>query len=101
MTLSRPDITYAIHKLSQFVSQPRTPHLNAVHELLRYIKAHSGQALLFPPSSSLQLKAFSDADWGACHDSRKSVTAKKQTIVSRSSADAEYRAMAVTTAEVC
>ncbi|XP_061340987.1 uncharacterized mitochondrial protein AtMg00810-like [Gastrolobium bilobum] len=115
LTLSRPDITYAVHKMSQFVSQPRTPHLNAVHQLLRYIKAHPGQGLLFPASSSFQLKAFSDADWGACHDSRRSVTgfciflgdslipwrAKKQTTVSRSSAEAEYRAMAATAAEVC
>lgn len=35
LTISRPNITFAIHKLSQFVSQPRQPHLDAVHYLLR------------------------------------------------------------------
>lgn len=74
LTISRPDITYAVHKLSQFVAQPRTSHLNAAHHLLRYLKNKPGQGLLFSSSSSLQLKAFSDADWAACPDSRKSTT---------------------------
>ncbi|TXG46334.1 hypothetical protein EZV62_028168 [Acer yangbiense] len=86
LTLSRPDITFAVHKLSQFMSQPREPHLKVVHHLLRYLKNKPGQGLLFSSSDSLsstafseaslglQLKAFSDSDWGSCLDSRKSVT---------------------------
>ena len=61
LTLSRPDITFTIHKLSKFLSQPRQPHLQAAHYLLRYLKNKLGQGLLFS-SSSLQLKAFFDAD---------------------------------------
>lgn len=38
LTLSRTDITFAIHKLSSFMSNPRLPHLHAAHHLLRYIK---------------------------------------------------------------
>lgn len=34
LTLSRPDITFAVHKLSQFVAQPRHSHLMAAHNLL-------------------------------------------------------------------
>ena len=42
LTLSRPYITFSIHKLSQFVSQPREPHLKAAHHLLRYLKRSPG-----------------------------------------------------------
>lgn len=51
----------------------RQPHLNAVHRILRYIKQTPAQGIL-PSSSDLQLKAFCDADWGGCVDSRRSVT---------------------------
>lgn len=114
LTVYRPDITFVVHKLNQFVSQPRKPHLTAVHHLLQYIKATLGQGLLFSAESSLQLRAFADADWGSCLDSRKSVTgfcvflgdtmvslkAKKQSTISRSSAEAEYRALSSTASEL-
>ena len=74
LTLFRPDITFVVHRFSQFVSQPRVPHLKAAHHLLRYIKSTPGQGLLFAASSSLQIRAFSDADWTSCTYSRKSIT---------------------------
>lgn len=106
LTLSRLDITYGVHKLSQFVTQPRTSHLHATHHMLWHLKTKPRQRIFFPSSSSLQLKAFYDADWGACPDSQRFITdfcvligdslvswkSKKQPTMSRSSAEAEYHA---------
>ncbi|XP_022150316.1 uncharacterized protein LOC111018513 [Momordica charantia] len=110
LTISRPDITFAFHKLSQFVSCPGKEHLAAVHHLLRYLKKTLGRGILLSASNSFQLKAFSDEDWGSCVDTRKSITflgdsmvswkAKKQSTISQSSAEAEYRALAATTCEI-
>ena len=74
LTLSRLDITFIVHQLSQFYAKPRLPHLHAAHHLLRYLKTRPGQGLFFSIASSLQLKAFIDADWGSCVDSIWSIT---------------------------
>lgn len=114
LNLTRPNITFVTHKLSQFVSQPRTAHLKAAHQVLRYLKSNPGQGLFFPTSSPIQLRAFSDSDWASCADTRKSVTGfciflgnalvswktKKQATIFRSSMKAEHRALATTTSEI-
>ena len=47
LNLSRPNITFDVHKLSQYLSQPRLPHLQVAHHLLRYLKSNPGQELFF------------------------------------------------------
>ncbi|KAK6160670.1 hypothetical protein DH2020_004051 [Rehmannia glutinosa] len=114
LTITRPDIAYAVHIVSQFVTSPTTVHWAAVLRILRYLRGTIFQSLLFSSTSSLELRAFSDADWASDPVDRKSTTgfcvflgdsliswkSKKQTVVSRSSTEAEYRAMASTTTEI-
>lgn len=66
LTITRSDLTYAVHVLSQFMDKPRQPHLEAAHKVLKYIKHTPGQGILLPSTGSLQLRAFCDADWAHC-----------------------------------
>ena len=114
LTLTRPKITYSMHILSQFMQQPKEEHMTAAWRVLCYLKGNLGQGLLMQSASNLQVLAYCDSDWGACPLTHRSLTGyfitlggspvswktKKQTTVSRSSAEAEYRAMAATTSEI-
>lgn len=108
-------IYHLLHKpLSQFSHSPRTSHMQALTRVLRYIKFNPGQGLFFPTLNNLQLTAFCDSDWASCNESRKSVSgyamflgssliswqSKKQSVVSRSSTEAEYMALADSTCEI-
>ncbi|CAM8896065.1 unnamed protein product [Rhodiola kirilowii] len=114
LTIIRTDLAHSVHILSQFMSVPNADHLKAANRLLRYIKGAPAQDLFFSASSPLVITAFCDADWAACPKTRRSTTwfsicigesfvswrTKKQAIVSRSSTESEYRAMAATCSEI-
>ncbi|CAL2259563.1 unnamed protein product [Prunus armeniaca] len=114
LTLTRPNIAYAVQFVSQFMGYPTDLHMEAVKRILQYLKGTLGHGLPFHPSPhSTILVAYSDADWVGCPDTRRSTTgycvflrsnliswsAKKQRTVSRSSAEAEYRALAYACAD--
>jgi hypothetical protein len=114
LTNTRPGICFATQQLSQFLSKPTVNHYKAACRVIRYLKHNPGRGLIFPRSSDLQILGFSDADWAGCIDTRKSTTgycffigsslvswkAKKQTTVSRSASEAEYRALSSATCEL-
>ena len=62
LTVTRPDISYAVHVVSQFMVGPRSPHYAAVPRILRYLKGTIFDSLHFSSHSSLTLLAYSDAD---------------------------------------
>jgi len=114
LTLTRPNLSFSVNYVSQFMHAPTMTHLKMVRRILRYVKGTIEMGLHFSSHTTLDLFAFSDADWAGCTTTRRSTTsyytflggnliswcAKKQHTISRSSTEAEYRAMANTTAEL-
>ncbi|XP_028127128.1 uncharacterized protein LOC114323666 [Camellia sinensis] len=105
---SRPDITIVVSMVSQFMHAPRTSHLEAVMRIMRYLKSSPGNGLYFSKHGHLGVEAFTDADWSRlitdrmvnlwilhiCWRNLVTLRSKKQNVVARSSAEAEFRAMA-------
>lgn len=74
LTITRPDITFSVHRLSQFLSAPTDIHMQSAHRIIRYLKSNPGQGLFYSSDSETCLNAFVDADWATCPDTRRSVT---------------------------
>ncbi|XP_004309959.1 PREDICTED: uncharacterized mitochondrial protein AtMg00810-like [Fragaria vesca subsp. vesca] len=108
LTITRPDISYAVSIVSQFMHAPTVGHLNIVKRILRYLKGFAGRGILLKKNGHTDIMGYADADWAGNALDRKSTTgfcifvggnlvtwrSKKQSVVARSSAEAEYRAMA-------
>jgi histone deacetylase 1/2 len=114
VTLTRPDISFSVNNVCQYLHAPTTVHCSAVKRILRYLKDTSSIGLKLRRSPSMLVSAFCNADWASCLDDRRSTggfavflgpnliswCAKKQATVSRSSTKAEYKAVANATAEI-
>ncbi|KAK2377577.1 putative mitochondrial protein [Trifolium repens] len=114
LTVTRPDISFAVSVVSQFLNSPCQEHMDAVIRILKYIKGAPGKGLIYKDRGHTQIVGYSDADWAGSPIDRRSTSgycvlvggnliswkSKKQNVVARSSAEAEYRAMALVTCEL-
>lgn len=73
LTLTHPDLVYAIHTLAQFMQTPRKEHREATIPVGLYLKGRSGQGILLHSNSRLLLFAFCDFDWATCPITRRSL----------------------------
>ncbi|XP_073129110.1 secreted RxLR effector protein 161-like [Henckelia pumila] len=111
---TRPDIAFAVSTVSQFMHSPKQEHLDDVYSILRYLKGKPGKRIMFEDKGHLQVEVFTDADWTGSVTDRRSTSgyctfvggnlvtcrSKKQNVVARSSAEAEFRALAHDICEV-
>ncbi|XP_071699092.1 secreted RxLR effector protein 161-like [Rutidosis leptorrhynchoides] len=114
LTITQPDISYAVNQVSQFLQSPTVDHFQGIKRILRYVKGTFTYGLSFLYSTKPTLLGYSDADWARCIETHRSTygysiflggnlvswSAKKQPTVARSSCESEYCALANTAAEI-
>ena len=105
---TRPGIAYAVSVVSQFMHSLGEEHMEAVYWILRYLKSAPRRGLLFLKREIQKIKGYADSDWARNQTDRKSTSgyfmfiegnlvtwrSKRQKVVTRSSAEANYRGMA-------
>ncbi|XP_042445550.1 secreted RxLR effector protein 161-like [Zingiber officinale] len=113
LTLTRPDISYAVSVISRYMQNPKKPHLEAARRILRYVKSTTDYGLLYKRNENCKLVGYCDADYAGDCDTRRSTTgyvfklgsvtiswcSKRQPTVSLSTTEAEYRATAMAAQE--
>jgi hypothetical protein len=114
-TSTRPDISYAVNQLSRHLEIPSQQHWKAAIRVLRYLKTTKSVGIHYgSKSSGIEISAYSDANWAANKDDRRSVSgimvmingspvvfkSRTQHNVSLSTAEAEYVALSLCVQEV-
>jgi hypothetical protein len=108
LTITRPDIAYVVQQVCLHMHAPRDVHQTMLKRILRYVKGTTALGVQLRAAPTPTITAYSDADWAGCPDTRRSTSgfciflgnslvswsSKRQTTVSRSSAEAEYHAIA-------
>ncbi|XP_062225021.1 uncharacterized mitochondrial protein AtMg00810-like [Phragmites australis] len=74
LTLTRPDLAYAVQQACLFMHDPREPHLALIKRILRYVKGTIDSGLHIGTSPVSSLTTYSDADWAGCPDSWRSTS---------------------------
>jgi hypothetical protein len=111
---SRPDISFSVSKLSQFLTEPTETHLSAARHVLRYLKFSQHYCITYGNSEhNLNAFGYADADWGSDENDRKSFTGyvfminngpvawscHKQSTVALSTMESEYMSLSDATRE--
>ncbi|KAL0641361.1 hypothetical protein Bca4012_102705 [Brassica carinata] len=114
LTITRPDICFAVNQVSQHMQAPKVHHWKMVDRILRYLSGSHGQGVWMGCNGSTEVVGYCDANWAGDRVDRRSTTgyctfiggnlvtwkSKKQKVISCSSAEAEYRAMLKLTNEL-
>lgn len=114
LLVTRPDLSFVVNRVCQYMQTPRHPHWSAVKRILRYVSSTISHGVHLRGFPSSLLSVFSDADWAGNSDDRRSTgghaifygpnlipwSARKQATVSRSSTESEYKALANATTEL-
>ena len=109
LTHTRLDVTFVVGVVSRFMHNPKETHLRVVHRILQYLKGNPRRGVLFKKGESVILEAYIDADYARSLDDRRRSTSgyctllggnlvtwrsKKHNMVTRLSAESEFRSMA-------
>ena len=108
LTHTKPDIGFVVSMVSHYMNNSTKRHMKVVLKILQYLKKSLGSELHFKKTSSREVEEFTDANWARSLTDRRSTSgycsyvwgnlvtwrSKKQSIVARSNAEAEFRAMA-------
>ncbi|KAA0067760.1 Beta-galactosidase [Cucumis melo var. makuwa] len=106
---TRPNISFIVSVVSQFMQTPYEKHMEVVNRILRYLRNTPGKGLMFRKTNRKTFKGYTDSNWTESVVDRKSTSgyctfvwgnlvtwrSKKQSVVARSSAEAEYRVMSL------
>ncbi|XP_047341670.1 uncharacterized mitochondrial protein AtMg00810-like [Impatiens glandulifera] len=106
LTITRPDIAYAVGVVSRYMNEPRKPHLEEAKKIVKYINTSLDIGLLYEKDAKFVLQGYADADFAGDRDDRKSTSgfvffcgntsiswsSRKQGSVSLSTTEAEYKA---------
>ena len=111
---TRPDIAFAVTKLSQHAANPTEDHLNRALYICRYLLGTANYSLVFDGPLDSGLMAYSDSDWASDPNTRKSTTSymvklagaifswnsRAQKTVALSSTEAEYMSLSDTSRQL-
>ncbi|XP_024013542.1 uncharacterized protein LOC112087789 [Eutrema salsugineum] len=114
LTLTRPDIQFAVNLICQKMHTPTEADFSLLKRILRYLKGTFQMGINLSSNTNSTLRAYSDSDWANCKETRRSTgglctflgsniiswSAKRHSTISRSSTEAEFRTMSIAATEL-